>query len=759
MAILLVLGNPILVSIFTLAFRKHVFEKRFQDIIRADRERMKPTGAVVGMAGAMFGLPVMSNFRSFNKAEPKPGGASHHTSIQGRSPPILGGVRSHLLQATSPEIRISMTNDLETGNSPFLAPPLGSTGGKTPDLPVSPGSRSIAFLDPIREGSHSTTGLGVTRSHASPRLSHGSPRASHARPKSAASQETRTGARPSGQGEAQQGFNINSFLRQNKAQIGRNGQFFNLTVQEREYLGGVEYRALKLLILAVTCYFVVLQALGAITLGAWIAVHETSATQLNAQNPWWTGIFLAISAFNNGGVCLLDAGIQAFLSSYFLLVVVTCLMLAGSAAFPAFLRLGLWLLAQTLQYGTREADYPVLKETLGFTLKYPRRVYTMLFPSRSTWYLVAMLVGFVAVDWVFILTLSLGNTVITSIPVGQRVFDALFQSISIWSGGFAALSPASVYVDLQILWLFIMYLETYPQTITMRNSNVYEERSLGIYAGDEPAGEGGEEGLAEKGGAGYATTTLLSVPPRAHADNMPLSPVSAISQASQVSIRRLAHVGRRSTAFVGRQLQQRIGGFQGVGVSAPRRSEHRPFPPGKSSTHFLASVSPSLSPSSSSATYRSVTTKHEAQVDLVSQQVRSQLSHDIWWMALALFTITLIETKHTIMDPSTFSAFSILFEVVSAYTNIGLSIGLPNATYSLSGGFYTGSKMVLVLVMLRGRHRGLPVALDRAVRLPKEKLDDMEEEDAEIRCAISHEASMRSRAVSRKTSVDIPMAG
>lgn len=720
------LGNPILVSIFTLAFRKHVFEKRFQDIIRADRERMRPTGAVVGMAGAMFGLPVMSNFRS--------------SVPQGTSPPTQGGVTFHLQQQqqqpTSPEIRISMANDLlETGSSPFLTP-------------VSPGSRSIAFvLDPIREGSDTSTGLGITP-YASPRPSHGSPRPSHARPKSAAS----------GQGEAQQGFNINSFLQQNKAQIGRNGQFFNLTAQEREYLGGVEYRALKLLILAVTCYFVVLQALGAITLGAWIAAHEASATQLNAQDPWWTGIFLAISAFNNGGVCLLDAGIQAFLSSYFVLVVVTCLMLAGSAAFPAFLRLGLWLASQTLEYGTREADYPVLKETLGFTLKYPRRVYTMLFPSRSTWYLVAMLVGFVAVDWVFILTLSIGNTAMTSVPVGQRVFDALFQSISIWSGGFAALSPASVYIDLQVLWLFIMYLETYPQTITMRNSNVYEERSLGIYAGDElAAGEGREEGLAEKGGVGKTTTTtLLSVPPRAHAENSPLSPVSAISQASHVSIRRLANVGRRGTAFVGRQLQQRIGGFQGVGVSAPRTlSDHRPaLPRGRSSTHFLAGLSPSLSPTSSSATYRSIATKHEAQVDLVSQQVRSQLSHDIWWMALALFVITLIETKHTIMDPSTFSAFSILFEVVSAYTNIGLSIGLPNAAYSLSGGFYTGSKMVLVLVMLRGRHRGLPVALDRAVRLPKDNLDDMEEEDAEIRRAISHEVSMRSRVISRKTSVD-----
>jgi Trk-type K+ transport system membrane component len=43
----------------------------------------------------------------------------------------------------------------------------------------------------------------------------------------------------------------------------------------------------------------------------------------------------------------------------------------------------------------------------------------------------------------------------------------------------------------------------------------------------------------------------------------------------------------------------------------------------------------------------------------------------------------------------------------------------------------------MILVMLRGRHRGLPVALDRAVRLPGERLGEIEEEDAEIRSLFS----------------------
>ena len=43
------------------------------------------------------------------------------------------------------------------------------------------------------------------------------------------------------------------------------------------------------------------------------------------------------------------------------------------------------------------------------------------------------------------------------------------------------------------------------------------------------------------------------------------------------------------------------------------------------------------------------------------------------------------------------------------------------------------SKLILCAVMLRGRHRGLPVAIDRAVLLPGEYLAAAEEEDATIR--------------------------
>lgn len=42
----------------------------------------------------------------------------------------------------------------------------------------------------------------------------------------------------------------------------------------------------------------------------------------------------------------------------------------------------------------------------------------------------------------------------------------------------------SVRISLQVLYVIMMYISAFPVTITIRNSNVYEEHSLGIYSDD-----------------------------------------------------------------------------------------------------------------------------------------------------------------------------------------------------------------------------------------------------------------------------------
>lgn len=98
-----------------------------------------------------------------------------------------------------------------------------------------------------------------------------------------------------------------------------------------------------------------------------------------------------------------------------------------------------------------------------------------------------------------------------------------------------------------------------------------------------------------------------------------------------------------------------------------------------------------------------------------------------------MFIVSIIEHEKLRDEAPGFFMFSIIFEVVSAYGTIGLTLGLPNDDYSFSGAWHVLSKLILVLVMLRGRHRILPMAVDRAVLLPgQELMDKLDKEYSKI---------------------------
>lgn len=218
-----------------------------------------------------------------------------------------------------------------------------------------------------------------------------------------------------------------SFLSASKE--GRGSQFHSLTGPERSRLGGLEYRALHLLSIVVPLYSVLWQVLGSLALGAWIANNMPTVATSNGANPWWAGIFFAVSAFNNSGMSLLDANVVPFQQAYFVLITMGLLILAGNTAYPLFLRLIFWAALKLLRVTTAEGMLVELKNTLEFILKYPRRVYTNLFPSRPTWWLFFMVLMTNGIDWMAFEVLNIGNPVIEAIPAGARVLDGLFQAL------------------------------------------------------------------------------------------------------------------------------------------------------------------------------------------------------------------------------------------------------------------------------------------------------------------------------------------
>lgn len=87
---------------------------------------------------------------------------------------------------------------------------------------------------------------------------------------------------PSADGSVRDDFRLNLLHK-----LHRNSTFHNLTEAERQKLGGAEYRAVSLLAIIVPIYFFLWQLLGGLGVGAYLARNKASVTESNGLNPWF----------------------------------------------------------------------------------------------------------------------------------------------------------------------------------------------------------------------------------------------------------------------------------------------------------------------------------------------------------------------------------------------------------------------------------------------------------------------------------------
>ena len=74
----------------------------------------------------------------------------------------------------------------------------------------------------------------------------------------------------------------------------RNSAVHNLSMQERQQLGGCEYSALLVLAVIVPLYYVAWLLLGAIACGTWVESNRPDTARQNGLNPFWVGVSGAI---------------------------------------------------------------------------------------------------------------------------------------------------------------------------------------------------------------------------------------------------------------------------------------------------------------------------------------------------------------------------------------------------------------------------------------------------------------------------------
>ncbi|QDS68981.1 hypothetical protein FKW77_009036 [Venturia effusa] len=397
------------------------------------------------------------------------------------------------------------------------------------------------------------------------------------------------------------------------ATIGRNSTFVDLTEEQREELGGVEYRALKTLAWVLLIYYIGYFLLGFVIFVPWITQsgHYSSIVRADGSSPVWWGFFTPMSMFTDLGFTLTPDSMISFQKAAMPMVLGSFFIIIGNTGFPCMLRFMIWISSKCVPHGSS------LWEELRFLLDHPRRCFTLLFPQKATWWLFGILIFLNGLDLIFFIILDLKDATVTALPGIYKFLDGLFQAASTRTAGFACVNLADLHPAIQVSYLIMMYISVFPIAISVRQTNVYEEKSLGIYGGAN--------------------------------DDDELDP--------------------NSTSYLGSHL-------------------------------------------------------------------RRQLSFDLWYVFLGLFLIACIEGNRLESTKDVaFNIFNVLFEIVSAYGTVGLSLGYPGINASFSAEFRTLSKLIIIAMMLRGRHRGLPYALDRAILLPSESLQRKEKAMDQMRRA------------------------
>lgn len=179
---------------------------------------------------------------------------------------------------------------------------------------------------------------------------------------------------------------------------------------------------LKCLARILVGYYISFHVLGPLCLIPWIRRNVGYQDHLEALgiNPTWCAVFTSQSMFNYVGFTLTPNSIFAFQHVTSVLLTMSFLIVIGNTGFPCLLRLILWVASQA---------FP---DQLSFQnlLKNPRGFFTHLFPKSTTWALFGILVGLNTLDVVLFVALDINNATIRSLPVGNRIMGALFQSVS-----------------------------------------------------------------------------------------------------------------------------------------------------------------------------------------------------------------------------------------------------------------------------------------------------------------------------------------
>ena len=93
-------------------------------------------------------------------------------------------------------------------------------------------------------------------------------------------------------------------------------------------------------------------------------------------------------------------------------------------------------------------------------------------------------------------------------------------------------------------------------------------------------------------------------------------------------------------------------------------------------------------------------------VQVIFKHTMYTLGRTRTWLFILIFLICAIEQERITRDPNV-TVFKVVFELVSAFGGVGLTLGYPGVSSSFATILSPISRVIVGITMLIGRHRGL----------------------------------------------------
>lgn len=500
----------------------------------------------------------------------------------------------------------------------------------------------------------------------------------------------------------------------------------------------VEYQALAYLLKCILTYFFVVPAFSVFLLvfyltrpgqGAYAIIEKAAREKtMSSSNLWFFSLFHSVSAFGNSGFALHESNMMAFAQDYGILFPLSLVILLGNSYYPIAVYCLIWVLNQYQHYHKEKMDHshicdakPPICSTRSysgaaktqFLLDNPRRCFTHMFPGPQTFILLCVASALLFCQMVTFIWLDFNKSYLRHLSIPNRLLSIWFQITCTRTAGFSSIDIFQTSEAIKLLWVCFMYIVSYPFIIAVRSSTIEVSQPCG------------HSRLFQEIFSRVSTFRLKKL----YKSFFLFLKYNPLSRKTLLLMRfhnhhtsPLAFVPAKSP-FVSEKPQSSFSTDFGCRSHTTEKPSSVAVSPSVSFAQF-PNQSISLNPTEKecAACLMPLVNCFEADCPAFAPQCVAYLIYivllqDLFWLFLFCVLICIIEDKQ-FAKISRLNVFSIIFETASAYGTVGLSLGYDSSSVSLSGILSPFSKCVIMLVMIMGRHRCLPLAIDRAVNLP-----------------------------------------